>query len=668
MNNTKPSLFNQINSFLLKAVLFLFPFFFLPITQDLFLFNKLYLVAVAIVLLFLSSIIQLIVEKKLVWQNLPSDKAVILFLLTVALSIIIISPNKVQAILNVNSGLLAFLSLTFLYFYLSRTSAVKIFGLPLLIGSLITSIITIIFFFKPFANTNLPQSLVFLKNPYFTPIGGQIELVIWFGFLSVYLLLKIINERKNTQINNSVIFFYLNFVINLAALSITIYTLFKPGNPFILPPFNLSWYAAVEVLKQPLNALFGAGVDNFAAVFTQVKNITYNQSPLWTIASFPVSRSAILHLLTELGVLGLLGFSLIVYSLWNQIKEHTDKKVLLLTLLAILFLFPPSLISWFIFFVFAADINKEKAKQAPLYQLNLAPFPPLVYGLALIWLAITGVSSYLLGKAYLAEYYFKKSLDGLVKNDAKMVYDNNRLAVITNPYIERFRLQFSQVNLTIANNILQNALEKQNKQKDNQNNQLSENDKQNLYQAIQAAINEGKAAVALNPQKAQNWENLASIYRSVINISQQADLWAISSYQRAIVLDPQNPFYRLSLGGLYYSLNNFEEAGKLFEQAIALKPDWPNAHYNLAWADYQRGNYKRAVSEMENTLSLLDPKKNKGDYEKAKQELEKFKEKLPKEEQTGSSEAKPAQLNLPTPIPSITPQISLPKEASPEAK
>jgi len=667
MDRTESSLFFVVNIFILNAVIFLFPFFFLPITQDIFLFNKLYLLATAIILLFLSSIIQLIVEKKLVWQNLPSDKAVILFLLTVALSIIVISPNKVQAALNINNGLLVFLSLTFLYFYLSRTLTLKIFGLPLLIGSLITSIITVIFFFKPFANADLPQSLVFLKNPYLTPIGGQIELVVWFAFLSVYLLLKIINENKNAQISNSIIFFYLNFVINLTTLSITIYTLFKPDSPFVLPPFNLSWYAAVEVLKQPLNALFGAGVDNFAAVFTQVKNITYNQSPLWTIASFPVSRSAILHLLTELGVLGLLGFSLIVYSLWYQIKEHTDKKVLLLTLLAILFLFPPSLISWFLFFIFAAFINKEKAKQAPVYQLNLAPFPPLVYGLALLWLAITGVSSYLLGRAYLAEYYFKKSLDGLVKNDAKMVYDNNRLAFITNPYIERFRLQFSQVNLTIANNILQNALEKQNKQKDNQNNQLSEDDKQNLYQAIQAAINEGKAAVALNPQKAQNWENLASIYRSIINISQQADLWAISSYQRAIVLDPQNPFYRLSLGGLYYSLNNFEEAGKLFEQAIALKPDWPNAHYNLAWADYQRGNYKRAVSEMENTLSLLDPKKNKGDYEKAKQELEEFKEKLPKEEQTGSSEAKPAQLNLPTPIPSITPQISLPKEASPEA-
>jgi tetratricopeptide (TPR) repeat protein len=668
MDNNKTSLFNQINSFLLKAVLFLFPFFFLPITQDFFLFNKLYLLALVVVLLFLSSIIQLMIEKKPVWQNLPSDKAVILFLLTVALSITIISPNKVQAILNANNGLLVFLSLTFLYFYLSRTSAAKIFGLPLFIGSLITSIITIIFLFQPFAKANLPQSLVFLKNPYFNPVGGQVELAIWFGFVSVYLLLKIINERKNTQINNSIIFFYLNFVINLTVLSITIYTLFKPGNPFILPPFNLSWYAAVEVLKQPLNALFGAGVDNFSSVFTQVKNIPYNQSPSWTIASFPVSRSAILHLLTELGVLGLLGFSLIIYSLWNQIKDHADKKVLFFTLLAILFFLPPSLIGWLLFFAFAADINKEKAKQAPLYRLNLAPFPPLVYGLALIWLVVTIAFSYLLGRNYLAEYYFKKSLDGLVKNDTKMIYDNNRLAIITNPYIERFRLQFSQVNLTIANNILQNALERQNKQKDNQSGQLSENDKQSIYQAIQAAINEGKAAVALNPQKAQNWENLASIYRSVINISQQADLWAISSYQRAIVLDPQNPFYRLNLGGLYYSLNNFEEAGKLFEQAIALKPDWPNAHYNLAWADYQKGNYKRAVSEMENTLSLLDPKKNKGDYEKAKQELEKFKEKLPKEEQTSSSEAKPAQLNLPTPIPSIAPQISLPKEASPEAK
>jgi tetratricopeptide (TPR) repeat protein len=561
---------------------------------------------------------------------------------------------------------LIFLSLTFLYFYLSRIHTVKIFGLPLFIGSLITSIIAIIFFFNPFSNVNLPQSLAFLKNPYFNPLGNQIDLAVWLAFFSIYLLVKIIDERKKqNQLTNQLIIFYLFLIIHLIAFSLTAYSLFKPGNTLALPPFGLSWYAAVEILKQPINAIFGAGVDNFSAVFTQVKNINYNQSPLWTIPSFPFSRSALLHLLTEVGLLGLLGFSLVVFSLWETIKDRTDKKILLISLLLILFLFPPSLISWLIFFIFVANINQEKAKQAPLYQLNLAPFPPLIYGLALLWFSVTAGFSYFLVRSYLAEYYFKKSLDGWVNNNFKIAYENNRLAVINNPYIERFSLQFSQINLALAKSIIQNAAKKQK----NQSPQLTETEKQSIYQAIQAAITYGKGAIVLNPQKAANWENFANIYRNLIGIAQQADLWAISSYQRAIVLDPQNPVYRLNLGGIYYSLNNFDEAIKLFEQTIALKPDWANAHYNLAWADYQKGNYQRAVSGMENVIALLNPKKDKADYEKAKKELEEFKKKLPSEkEQTASPEAKPAQLNLPTPIPSITPPIALPKEASPEAK
>jgi tetratricopeptide (TPR) repeat protein len=135
-------------------------------------------------------------------------------------------------------------------------------------------------------------------------------------------------------------------------------------------------------------------------------------------------------------------------------------------------------------------------------------------------------------------------------------------------------------------------------------------------------------------------------------------------------LDPQNPIYRLNLGGVFYSLNNWDEASNLFTQAVGLKSDWPNAYYNLAWASYQKGAYQQAVNAMQNTISLLDPKTSKTDYEKASKELEEFKKKLPpaEEEATQGAQTKPSQLTLPTPQPTIEPKIKLPKEASPEAK
>ena len=191
-----------------------------------------------------------------------------------------------------------------------------------------------------------------------------------------------------------------------------------------------------------------------------------------------------------------------------------------------------------------------------------------------------------------------------------------------------------------------------------------------VTQAIQAAIAEAKAVVTLNPQKAGNWENLASIYRNVITVAQGADSWTVSAYERAIVADPQNPLYRLQLGGLYYMLGNYDEASKLFEQSVGVKPDWANSHYNLAWAAFQKQNYQRAASEMQTVLTLVDPKANKKDYEQAQKDLEEFKKKLPKEEEKpATGEAGEQQLTLPTPPEQeISPKIELPETASPEAQ
>jgi len=728
------NIYHSIINHYLLIFTFLFPLFFLPATQEFFVTNKLYLLSFSALFLLLISTIKIAVTKKISWQKGAFDNLLVLFLLSLAISIIISSPNKVQALLNPNFGFLTFFSLTILYFYLSRFSlnlhqspsistnlhksphlhqspiSTNLHKSPLIstylhlslsISSFLLSLFTIIFFFQPFKNVDLPQYLQFLKNPSFNPIGSQLDLAIFLGFFLIYGLTRIFGKTQtntdNKRINNdnpwTSMFLYLWLSVILIALSLTLYSLIKPistnlnqSPPIsnLLPPFRLSWYAAVEILKSPKTAFFGIGVDNFASIFTRVKDIAYNQSNLWQVFSFNFSRSAILHLFTETGILGLLVFSLLIFSVLKQlivtnlnqslsISTNLHKSLLIsfIYLLTCLFFFPPSLITWFLLFVVIAELSRKdminhvstnSTKEIDLTEL--LPFYIATIVFSLIFLLGFG---YLLGRSYLAEIYFKKALDGVVKNDAKQAYENMRQAIILNPYIERFRLNFSQLNLLLANNIAAKASQPQ--EKDKKPSQLSEQDRQNISQAIQAAIAEGKAAISLNPQKAQNWENLAQIYQNIINIAQGADVWTISSYQRAIVADPQNPVYRLNLGGVYYSLGNFEEASKIFEQAVVLKPDWPNAYYNLAWANFQKQKYQEAVSAMENVIKLLDPKKDKNDYEKAKKELEEFKKKLPQEEKQATEEGKTQpKLTLPSPIPTTTPQIQLPKEASPEAR
>jgi len=96
--------------------------------------------------------------------------------------------------------------------------------------------------------------------------------------------------------------------------------------------------------------------------------------------------------------------------------------------------------------------------------------------------------------------------------------------------------------------------------------------------------------------------------------------------------DPQNPQYRLDFGGLYYTYGNYDNAMRIFEQAITIKPNWDNAHYNLAWAAYQKEDYQTAALEMKNTLDLINPKESSKDYEKVKKSLRNLKQSFQKKE------------------------------------
>lgn len=413
-----------------------------------------------------------------------------------------------------------------------------------------------------------------------------------------------------------------------------------------MSPFSYSWYAAVEILKTPLNAIFGIGVDNYASIFGLVKDIAYNSTPFWQIQSFNVSRSTILNVLTEAGVVGF-GFLLVILIITFRaaLKQPKVALVPILFMTLVLIFFPPSLTVFFLFFLTMTIIDEQQKHKKNLLDLNLEDYPILYIVLPILSFLFVAVIGFFLAKTYIAEFQFKQAVDALARNDSKRLYENQRQAIITNPFIERFRVNFAQTNLLIANSYAQRI----SSQKD-----PSPQDRQTISQAVQAAIEEAKAAVSLNPQKSSNWENLAIIYRNLLNMAQGSDAWAISSYQRAIILDPQNPQYRLSLGGVYYSLGNYDEALRFFEQAASLKPDWSNAHYNFAWALYQKGLYQRAIEEMQTVLVSLQDDKKSDDYKKAQKDLETFKTKLSPNQNTETEEFSPE-----SPVPSASSEGSL---------
>jgi Flp pilus assembly protein TadD len=662
------SYFSFLKSGLVLFLLILFPLFFLPITPEFFATNKMYFLAFGSLLLVLVSTIELVVTRKFVWKTSLFINVFVLIVITFGLSILIASPNKIQAIFNPNFGLITITSLSIFAFYLSKKNAFKLRNFILLLSAsaLVLAVSTIIFFFQPFKTANLPVVLQFLKNQFFSAIGSSLDLVIFLGFFVLYAGVSIVQTRKRKRFP----FFVALIALTGAGFILLCYGIVTNKISLLLPPFNLSWYAAVEILKQPLSAFFGIGIDNFSSMFTRVKDFAYNQSPLWNIYSFNISRSAFLHIMTETGLFGILGFILLfIMMIKKSFKKDTLLFLSTIYLLVVFLLFPLSIVSLFLLFVLVSQFSANQAESQQSSTFDFTNLLPFYVALVLIGFVFIGASGYFLVQMYSSSYYLKKSLDLYAKNDGKGMYENMQKSIIINPYNEQARINFSQANLLIANNIASLA---QGTDAEGKPKQLTESERQTIAQAVQAAINEAKAAASLNPQKASLWENLAAIYRAVITVAQGADAWTVSAYQRSIVLDPQNPVYRLNLGGVYYMLGSFNEAVKIFDQVVALKPDWANGHYNLAWALFQNKEYPRAVSEMQNVLLLVNPKQNRADYDRANQDMAEFKKKLPvPEEATKEAVQQKNELIVPTPIEKqneLQPKITLPKTASPEAK
>ena len=102
---------------------------------------------------------------------------------------------------------------------------------------------------------------------------------------------------------------------------------------------------------------------------------------------------------------------------------------------------------------------------------------------------------------------------------------------------------------------------------------------------------------------------LASIYKNITGVAQNALAFSLDAYSGAIQRDPLNPALRLSVGGIYYAAKNYDLATRFFTDAINLKPDYANAYYNLSLAFKDKGDLQNAAL-VANQLVILLQKNN----------------------------------------------------------
>lgn len=589
----------KLQRWLLVGVSFLFPLFFLTITQEYYLTNKVFLLAFVCLLLLIISALTSIVRKKVTFYTSPISLACMTFIAAMLVSIVVSSPNKMQALLTPSFGFIVWATLVTYYFNIVLHNNGRDILAVLSYSALVAAVLRILFYINPFGSIALTSPLSFLRLSDFTPIGTQLEAAFFFGFFCIYFLSELYVDlvEKNRPVTHTLALKQLTFLTIFIAMILSMFTVYQAkisspinassGQIYAFAPWSTSVSAALQTFKKPETALFGVGIDNFTTAFALAKTSTYNNSKYWAVP-FGQSRNIPLHIWTEMGLVGLVTYvTMIGCALYYAISKKTGIPFVCYCVVMSL-LFPPSLMILFLFFTTLALFVHE-----PHQQIRVSSFGAPYY-LGIIGLLVAGISFFYTGRLYLAETYFKTSLNYILVNDGRGAYDSQRKAIAYAPYVERFRTSFSQVNLLIANSVITSK-----------NQTLSKKDQAQLTQSIQQAISEAKSAVSLNDKRASNWANLGFIYRNILPIVKGSDVWAISSYQRAIDADPQNPTYRLTQGGVYYSIGQFKQAEILFRQALAMRPTWPNAHYNLAWVLHNTKQHDKALAELDIVLQLI---------------------------------------------------------------
>lgn len=620
--------FDKSRAAVISLTLFLFPLLFIPVTTEFYATNKQYLLVAAAGTLIILAAAQLIGSKKIKKEVNMFDIPVILLVCAVGLSILLVSPNKPVAMIAPVTGFISIAALTVLYFFLSREkheNHLSSYTTILQYAVMIVCLIEIAVYLLPLSGVTIPPNVPFLASPLFTPLGSIMELVAFLGFFFVYTGIRLFLVIGNNETSISEV---VSFLIVTAALTMASITFFQtPRADLPYGPFEYSLKALPVILKSPVTAAFGYGVDNFSALFTLSKDAPYATSAYAAIPTFTFSRSALLHMLSEAGIFGLAALVLIFlrgmyesFSLPSQVKLAVFG--LFLYLLIAFVVFPPSLILLFLLFITLGllhhDIIAHSTRRTEKHFAKTLHIPAFLSSMAtvLIFCAL-GWGGYLLATYYQADVSFRSSARSINNHNISQTYTDQYNAISLHPYIEKYHISFSQTNLYIANQIAANS--------QNAGSALSQTDQTTVTNAIKTAIEESRAATVLNPQKAANWENRGRIYKNLLNVAEKADIFAIGSYERAILLDPYNPVYKNDLGEVYYLTQQYKQAIGHFEEALKLKPDYTNARYNLAWSHYRAGQIDSATAEMEKLVDSLSKRPASNEFKKASADLERFK-------------------------------------------
>ncbi len=615
---------------LLAFLVFAFPLLFTTLTTDAFTLPKQAFLGAVLLLVFLLWGFRMITIGTVFIRRAPFDIPILLFLLILFISSLL-SIHPYESLIQFVSILLCALSYFAIVNNIKTKPSITFLLLAFFASSSVLSILSVLSYLKIYL---LPLPITQFQT--FTPVGIVLDqalfLLLTFA-LSFSIAKKLTGSVKNfKEKTNGIVM--LATIPTIIGFLLSVYMLFTIQKPIILP-YNIGFQTAFAVISQDTERIFqsfllGSGFGTYYTDFTRFKSPSFNAyQDIWAFTFFR-SSSFVLELLATTGILGFGSFLLLLITLYKIGRKHIFSSTFglpLFFLSIVFFVFPVSFFDLTLFFIilglFASELGIHHAGSSHSFfdvELYIVAFKQGVFAFSniqnestthkggdersktlpvLFFIAIAiviGALSYYIGLFLYSDVIFQRSLVLASQNQGSQTYDEQNKAISLFPYRDSYYRIFSQTNLAVANFLSVQA------QKQTPPNPQTQ---QTIYTLIQQAINSARKATSLSPKSALNWQNLSTIYRSLIGFGQNAENFSALASQQAIALDPNNPDEYIVYGGIYYQLGQWDEAQRQFEAAAKLKPNFANAYYNLGRYDQALDEYQKAVKLRPNFVDIL---------------------------------------------------------------
>ena len=653
------------------SLIFFFGLLVVPITDGFVTDTKSFLLLFGAIILGLIYVSRALIHKGFQMVSSPILLPTAIFGIFTAVSAVVAKPYPVEELMGVGGSWIAWMIIILIGGALLPKNAGK-YVVPALAGTGVAITLLAILQLVGFGPAQLLNRAFGLSIPSslaFSLTSSTLTAIQVLVIAAAALVGKIVSERLRSPINIALLAIVgLGIVLHLWAV--------RPNGPapIVLPSFSASWSIMLDSIRSPRTAMIGSGPSSYINNYRIYKPVFVNGTENWS-AIFTSAVNTPITLLSTVGIIGFLAWALVIYQIVREARAESKNQLpLSLAILTTVFWFillpaTPVLIGLQALLVVALLAGSHSRPKFHLTALidkvvlnpmnfgvdgmastKKAPALP-VYALAIVFAVALLISFYGVGRAYYALVLSHQATQASIKNDALGLYNNQQAAVQALPYLDSVRRTYAITNLLIASG-LSNSEE------------VTDEQKQQISTLLQQAVTEARAAAYLDPNDATNWQVLAQVYQNMIGIAEDAEQWATQTYVSAIQTAPSDPQLRLALGGVLLNAKQNEQALSVFQQAVNVKPDYANSHYNVAQAYLALEMYDAARQEYEAVLTLLDPATE--DFVKATKELEELKkvieETSPAEKSTNNNTNQPAETSSASTPSLLDQQLNTPAE------